>query len=80
MAKRTGVSSEGDGRTDHRALAGWINHSLFVIETPPGEGQPGSFYEAFSMGNTTGSNPDVLADSNVAPVVYDSPREVRGVP
>ena len=59
-----GVSNEGDGMTDHRALAGWISHSLFVIETPPSGGHAGSSYGAFSMGNTTGSNPDVLVDSS----------------
>ncbi|MDE0103046.1 MAG: hypothetical protein OXN89_11760 [Bryobacterales bacterium] len=65
LAERTEVLSEGDGMTDHRALAGWINHSLFVIETPPhGEGRHAHFYGAFSMGNTTGSNPGVLADSS----------------
>ena len=64
VAERTGVSSEGDGMTDHRALAGWISHSLFVIETPPSRGHAGSSYGAFSMGNTTGSNPDVLVDSS----------------
>ena len=63
LAERTTVSS--DEMTDHRAWAGWINHSLFVIETPPSrEGQPGNFYGAFSMGNTIGSNPDVLVDSS----------------
>ena len=64
VAERTGVSSEGDGMTDHRALAGWISHSLFVIETPPSRGHAGSSYGAFSMGNTTGSNPDVLVDNS----------------
>ncbi len=65
LAQKTGVSSEGDGMTDHRALAGWINHSLFVIETPPSrEGQPGRFYRAFSMGNATGSDPGVLVNSS----------------
>ncbi len=63
LAERTGGSSEGDDMTDPRAWAGWINHSLFVIETPPsGEGRPGNFYGAFSMGNTIGSDPDVLVD------------------
>ena len=63
LVERTGVSG-GDGMTDHRAWAGWINHSLFVIETPPpSEGRPGRLYHAFSMGNTRGSNPHVLVDS-----------------
>jgi len=39
-----------------------MDHSLFVIETPL-ERQRG-IYGAFSMGNTTGSNPDVLVDSS----------------
>lgn len=64
LTQKTGVSSEGDGMTDHRALASWINHSLFVIETPPSrEGRPGRFYRAFSMGNATGSDPGVLVIS-----------------
>ena len=61
LAERTRVSSEGDEMTDPRAWAGWINHSLFVIETPP-EHRSG-IYGKFSMGTTTGSNPDVLIDS-----------------
>ena len=65
LAERTRVSSEGDEMNDHRALAGWISHSLFVIETPPfGEGHLGKFYGAFSMGNPIDSNPDVLVDSS----------------
>ena len=64
VAERTGVSREGDRMTDHRALAGWISHSLFVIETPPSGGRRGSSYGAFSIGNTTGSNPDVLVDNS----------------
>ena len=61
LAERTGVSREGGEMTGHRALAGWMDYSLFVIETPPGP-QYG-FYGTFSMGTTTGSNPDVLVDS-----------------
>ena len=64
LAERTGVSSGGDGMIDPRALAGWISHSLFVIERPPSGSHAGSSYGAFSMGNTTGSNPDVLVDSS----------------
>lgn len=60
LAERTEVSSEEDEMTDHRALAGWMNHSLFVIETPPKHG----IYGAISMGTTLGSNPDILVDSS----------------
>ena len=62
LAERSGVSSEEDEMTDHRALAGWMDYSLFVIETPP-ERQHG-IYGAFSMGTTIGSNPDVSVDSS----------------
>ncbi len=60
LAEKTGVSSEEDEMTDHSALAGWMNYSLFVIETPSEHG----IYGAFSMGTTIGSNPDVLVDSS----------------
>ena len=60
LAERTGVSNEEDEMTDHRALAGWMDYSLFVIATPPEHGT----YGAFSMGTTIGSNPDVVVDSS----------------
>ena len=49
--------------TDHRFLAGWMDYSLFVIEPPLGLSRRGDLYGAFSMGTTTGSNPDVLIGS-----------------
>jgi len=38
-----------------------MDYSLFIIETPPE--RPYGLYGAFSMGTTTGSNPEVLIDS-----------------
>ena len=61
LAEGTGASVSRDGMTRYRALAGWMDYSLFVIETPPE--RPYGLYGAFSMGATTGSNPDVLIDS-----------------
>ena len=69
IAERTQVSREGDDITNYRVLAGWINHSFFLIKTPgikiaSEENQVSvNYYEAHSIGNTIDSNPNVLVDS-----------------
>ena len=67
LAERTGVSRGGGDTTSYRALAGWIDHSFFLIKTPGIEVASGenrvstNYYGAYSIGNTADSNPDVLA-------------------
>ncbi len=67
LAERTGVSRGGGDAADYRALAGWIDHSFFLIKTPGIEVASeenrvsANYYGAYSIGNATGSNPDVLA-------------------
>ena len=66
LAERTRVSGRGGDATSYRALAGWIDHSFFLIKTPGIEVASGenrvsaNYYGAYSIGNAAGSNPDVL--------------------
>ncbi|MDE0332434.1 MAG: hypothetical protein OXL41_11250 [Nitrospinae bacterium] len=66
LAERTQVSGGGD-TTNYRALAGWLDHSFFLLKTPgirvaPEEiWVPSYYYGAYSVGNSIDSNPDVLA-------------------
>ena len=67
LAERAQVSREGGDTTSYRALAGWLDHSFFLIETP-GIGVASeesrvstNYYGAYSIGNAVDSNPDVLA-------------------
>ena len=66
LAERTRVSRGGGDTTNYRVLAGWIDHSFFLIETP-GIGVASeenrvseNYYGAYSIGNAIDSNPDVL--------------------
>ena len=62
LAARTGVA-EGSGGRPYRALAGWMDHSFYLIETPRGGAPPGGaargdrYYRAHSVGNVTGTDP-----------------------
>ncbi|MCY3825055.1 MAG: hypothetical protein OXG62_14450 [Nitrospinae bacterium] len=66
LAERTQVSGGGD-TTSYRALAGWIDHSFFLLKTPGIEVASeenrvsANYYAAYSIGNVIDSNPDVLA-------------------
>ena len=65
LAETTRTSKEDDDRTTYRALAGWMDHGYFLVDTPylgvpPGEGLPHHrYYSAYSVGNVTATNPDV---------------------
>ena len=66
LAERRRVSGGGGDTTSYRALAGWIDHSFFLIETPGiGVSEENrvseNYYGAYSIGNAIDSNPDVLA-------------------
>ena len=67
LAERTRVSREGGETTSYRALAGWLDHSFFLIKTPGIEVASeenrvsANYYGAYSIGNAPGSNPDILA-------------------
>ena len=67
LAERTRVSRGGGDTTSYRALAGWIDHSFFLIKTPGIEVASEenrvstNYYGAYSIGNAADSNPDVLA-------------------
>ena len=67
LAERKRVSGGGDDTTSYRALAGWIDHSFFLLKTPGTEVAPeenrvsANYYGAYSIGNIIDSNPDVLA-------------------
>ena len=66
VAKRSDVS-ESTGETTYLALAGWLDHSFFMVETPdrglrPGDTTPRSaYYRAFSMGNVATASPQLTA-------------------
>ena len=65
LAEKTRVSGRGGDATSYRALAGWIDHSFFLIHTPgieaasEGHRVSAHYYGAYSIGNAAGSNPDV---------------------
>ena len=67
LAERTRVSRGGGDATSYRALAGWIDHSFFLIKTPGIEVASeenrvsANYYGAYSIGTAIDSNPDVLA-------------------
>ena len=64
LTERTRASGEGGAMTDHRALAGWLSHSLFFVETPgSGKNLRDRYYRAYSTGNASGSDPGVLVGS-----------------
>ena len=62
LAEKTVVAYEV-GRPSYRALAGWMDHSFFLIETPRAGVSPGGtvpddrYYRAYSAGNATGTDP-----------------------
>ena len=66
VAERVDVS-ESTGDTAYLALAGWMDHSFFMIETPHRGIPPGDaslrhrYYGAYSVGNVTATNPDLGA-------------------
>ena len=66
LAEKTQVSGGAD-TTSYRALAGWIDHSFFLLKTPGIEVASeenrvsANYYGAYSIGNVIDSNPDVLA-------------------
>ena len=65
LAQRRRVSGEGDETTSYRALAGWLDHSFFLVETPGREATPGEhphysrYFGAWSIGAAAESNPEV---------------------
>lgn len=65
LAEKTRVSGRGGDATGYRALAGWLDHSFFLIHTPgieaASEGHRVSphYYGAYSIGNAADSNPGV---------------------
>ena len=67
LAERRRVSGEGGDTTSYRALAGWIDHSFFLLKTPGIEVASeenrvsANYYGAYSIGNAIDSNPDVSA-------------------
>lgn len=71
LAERRRVSGGGD-TTSYRALAGWADHSFFLIKTPGIEvaseenRASANYYGAYSIGNAIDSNPDVLAGGAAA--------------
>lgn len=70
LAEKTGIAQE-TGRPSYRALAGWMDHSFFLIETPrlgvsPGGTAPDHrYYRAYSAGNTAGTDPDLSGEGAV---------------
>ena len=66
VAKRSDVSAS-TGDTTYLALAGWLDHSFFMVETPhrgirPGDGTPrGPYYGAFSVGDVAAASPQLPA-------------------
>ena len=67
LGERTQVSGGGGDTANYRALAGWINHSFFLLKTPGIEVASEenrvsvNYYAAYSIGNIIDSNPGVLA-------------------
>ena len=61
LAERRQVSGVGDETTSYRALAGWMDHSFFLVETPGSEAAPGGhlLFGAYSIGAAAGSNPSI---------------------
>ena len=72
LERRNGVSladktllTEDTGRTSYRAVAGWMDHGFFLIETPGGGVPSGGavpghpYYRAYSAGNVAGTDPDL---------------------
>ena len=65
LAQSRQVSGEGDETISYRALAGWLDHSFFLVETPGREAAPGEhphysrYFGAWSIGFVAESNPDV---------------------
>ncbi|MCY4556521.1 MAG: hypothetical protein OXF79_09120 [Chloroflexi bacterium] len=65
LAQDLRVFREGKSAVGYRALAGWLDHSYFLIatagaSTASDEHQINSrYYSAYSIGNPTHSNPDV---------------------
>lgn len=68
LAEETVVAQE-TGHPSFRALAGWMDHSFFLIETPRRGVSPGGtapdhrYYRAYSAGNATGTDPDLSGGS-----------------
>ena len=59
LAEKTVVAAD-TGRTSYRAFAGWMDHSLFLIETPRGGAAPRHpYYRAHAAGNVTGTDPNL---------------------
>ena len=58
--------ASNQGNDSYRALAGWLDHSYFLVVTPGAtmvSDEPSKhhrYYTAYSMGNATQSNPDVV--------------------
>ena len=67
LAQKPLISSQGDGRVGYRALAGWLEHSHFLVVTLGTTTVSGErpihprYYTAYSIGHATRSNPDVTA-------------------
>jgi len=67
LAERRRVSGGGGDAANYRALAGWMDHSFFLVKTPGIEvvseenRVSANYYGAYSIGNIIDSNPDVPA-------------------
>ena len=65
LAEMSQVVHDVEEETTYRALAGWMDHAFFLVETPQGGVVPGRgsqyrrYYSAYSVGNPTETNPDV---------------------
>ena len=71
VAKRSDVS-ESTSETTYLALAGWLDHSFFMVETPdrairPADVTPRSpYYGAYSVGNVATASPQLTAGGAAA--------------
>ena len=60
FAEKAGQSQDQDGSTDYQSLAGWMEHSMFMVSfeiEQPEDGPEAYYYNMSSVGHATGSNP-----------------------
>ena len=68
LARKMRLSTRGSDTFNHRALAGWLDHSFFLVATPGAQIAADEreafdrYYTAYSIGDSTNSNPDVPVD------------------
>ena len=60
IAEKAGQLQDQDGSTDYRSLAGWMEHSMFMVSfeiEQLEDGPEAYYYNMSSVGHATGSNP-----------------------